>query len=445
MSKEKDPQEVAFFLLTKVCRIKQEELVKIFENIDSYLVYSKQRVNRNPILIKVPNDDLKLVQQTLLHTFLYRLKYRTDNYKSGRYAKEKEKVSWQAIFEHLLNPKMHGQIPKMSLKSAVQVHTKKNSLYLIKMDLKNAYPSVTTEVLEKMFFEIFIDECKAYYFAYLDRFGFKTTKNNKTKRENFYRKTSTIENYPVSPLFPSNKFPRFRKWIRDIVKNDLKLEDEIGETLQYFTEYLVRLFTFEGSLPKGAPTSGFLLNLVVSESKMLNGLTRGGEVCSVYVDDILITTSKKPNYARINRLIVNISKSEIFKYNPQKVRIYDLRNKSGNVLGMKLVRRPLNQYEKNQIDTYPNNFKTRGYQRADRTGRVFMKLVVSLSKKKQKQYRAFLHKVTTQTPSVKEKNKAMGYYGHIISVYGWPVMLMPASLATTVQSFREKFNIVGIK
>ncbi len=520
MSKKNTTQKMASFLLVKSCKIKPEQLIEAYDNIDFYNVFQKKRQGKKSIIIKEPHKSLKFVQKRLLH-FLYRLKYRSDAYNFGSHKDTWEHVAYRPVFEHLLNEKMHGQMPGKSLQTAVRAHLEKDSLFLIKMDLKNAYPSVKAKVLEKILFKILLDECKAYYFACLERLevieerkkirefrknkdailqrvcekvgkipeepqllessesGFVSFRKQymdvldweeKTKKvlqeigygeilpqfglfevffgklPFFIKKSTSILAYPAAPLFPSRNFQTFRRRIFELAKEKKDIESsEITEIMKYFTQYLVRLTTFKGSLPKGSPTSGFLLNLVISESKVLSNIVGKNEICSIYVDDILITTNKKPDHNKIYDLIKKIEKSGIFKYNPKKVRVYDLRNKSGSVLGMKLVRREVNALEKSRLENGPDHLMPRGFKKAERTGRKWITLSLSLSKKKQKQYRAFLHRVITKEVSEQETSKALGYYGHIVSVYGWPIWLMPSSLAKTVQAFRDKFNITGLK
>ena len=511
---EKDPQVDALFLLKEICGVSGEKLMAAFDVIDLYIThYKKQKGKKKPLITKEPKQPLKLVQQRLLH-FLYKLKYRTDAY---RYHSSRESLAHKPVLEHLLDTKMRGQIPGRSMQSAVRYHLDSNALFLIKMDLKDAYPSVKVDVLEKALFQIFLDECKAYYFAYQKtlearevkrqlrdfisnkndfiqyiaekiedtvvfptRFSYRWEKEILWKQEakkillelgfekmlerysatswlelplvlissgsNTKRKESSTHNYPSAPLFPAYLFPKFRKKIRDLVLEGKDIEQsEIVEIIKYFTEYFVQLTMFEGSLPKGAPTSGMLLNIVVSESKMLEGITWRNETCTMYVDDILITTDKKPDKDRIEALKTKIEESGIFKHNPKKIRVYDLRNKSGSVLGMKLVRRPISENEDVTLRYDSHLGKPRGYRRALKQGRVWTVLAVTLSKKKQNQYRAFLHRVTTKEFTDEEKSRALGYHGVIVSVYGWPVFLMPSSLAKTVQAFRKKFDLTGIR
>lgn len=254
------------------------------------------------------------------------------------------------------------------------------------------------------------------------------------------RKPDSSYLYHPWPFFPKHRFPEFRRMIRDLVKKDIPLEgSDVDEIIKIFTENIVMLTTFEESLPKGAPTSGFLLNLVISESGFLNTILKHHERCSVWVDDIIITTHRKPDQDRIDDLIQKIEASGIFKHNPKKVKIYDLRNMSGSILGMKLNLRPLTEKEVGWRTDWPDKKITRGYRRSVEKGHEWKETRLILSKQKQKQYRAFLHRVTVNDCSDEDRDLALGYYGHIVSVYTWWNWNFPSSLFKVVNAFREKF------
>ena len=63
-----------------------------------------------------------------------------------------------------------------------------------------------------------------------------------------------------------------------------------------------------------------------------------------------------------------------------------------------------------------------------------------MSQKKQKQYRAFLHHVITQSVSPEEISRAEGYHGYIVAVYGKNLENLPATLRGLVGAFRTKVH-----
>ena len=529
MSNQKTVQEIAFELLANACNLKEETLINAFNYENKFKTWFKKRNGKKPNLIEEPCVALKIFQKSLLQ-FLYRLKVRTEycsNWKFWKY--EKEELVYKKVLKHNLSFKMHGQIPKRSLVTTGLVHEDSNYPFMIKMDLKEAYHSVSGEKLFEILYGIFFDETKAYYEAFkefpeslasrrkkqiakfrrdihvireqifsetrglydeediLDEEHFQNTGeflyysqrtlNNtqlwrsmavrvlcdmdyecivnylnldellKSDSKNyFYRRPSSKNLYPPVPLFPSLRFREFRKLIQNLVLKGEALEgSRVDEVIKCFTEYIVRLTTFNNRLPKGSPSSGFLLNLVINETGILKEITQANETCSVWVDDIIITTLKKPNSNRIEELIKSIEDSNIFKHNSKKIRVYDLRNKSGSILGMKLNHRIQTENEKEWFEEKEAHLIPRGYRRARRLNREWTVNKLILSKKKQKQYRAFLYKVITKPHTSKEKDKAMGYLGHIFSVYGWYYWNLPSSLSKIVKEFRNEFKLGRVK
>jgi hypothetical protein len=316
-------------------------------------------------------------------------------------------------------------------------------LYLSDEDEENNEPSgfydfctgdlgwwdVVCEILKEMGYEEILSEVKQSFFL------------DNEKEHCFVFKPSTLCFYPPVPFFPKTRFRELRIMIATLVKEKKELAgSEVDEIIKIFVSYIVRLVTFQNSLPKGAPTSGFLLAIMINESGLLKSMPSGwnGDQCSVWVDDFIITTHRKPTMERIEKLKSDIERAG-FKHNPKKVKVYDLRNISGSFLGMKLVLRPLTEEEDKHYDYSSSKDLPRGYKRALKKDRKWMITKLALSKKKQKQYRAFLHRVTTKPYTEKEKNRAIGYYGHIMSVYQWPVFSIPASLSKVVDAFRKKF------
>ena len=254
--------------------------------------------------------------------------------------------------------------------------------------------------------------------------------------------TLNKDSYPHYPLFSTRTCREFRNLIREASGQERLLEaSQIPEIIDYFTKYLVRLTTFHNSLPQGAPTSGFLLNLVISEMKlpekiMANFGSKGNSKLAVYVDNFFITSIKKPDEKLLSNLEQTIAQTGVFQLNSKKTKVYDLRCNSGSVLGMKLIQRPATEKELMVID----KLKPRGYAKAKKSSRKWLITTTTLSQKKQKQYRAFLHHVITQSVSTREISRAEGYHGHIVSVYGRDLENLPATLRGLVGAFRMKIH-----
>ena len=254
-------------------------------------------------------------------------------------------------------------------------------------------------------------------------------------------KKITKDSFPRYSLFPQSRFKEFRQYIRDESKKNTQFtETQLPEIIDQFTEYLVSLCTYKGFLPQGAPTSNFLFTLMLSESGFLSMMDHEKTVSvSVYVDDIYISTNTDP-YPDFLERIKDVIAGAGFEHNPKKVRVYDLRHGAAPMLGMKLVRRPATKREIQKIGKEHNNYQPKGFSRAMKTQRPWFVSSVTLPKKKQKTYRAALHRVMIEDGKNGDSfNKAMGYHGHIVSTYGSAIETLPSSLKQVVKKFREKF------
>lgn len=457
-----DPAEVAFKLLGQVLYQKQSDnkqalLNAAFDLTTSYTIYHKPKPSGGYRVIAEPPEPLKELQQKLL-VMLYRLQKRSDYYRHERwlgrpsgiivggtnYWIERAPVHKQVV-RYFVDDRMHGSIPGRSTTTAATEHLAIDGCFVTKLDLKDAFPSVKVHVLKKYLRALFYDECKAYYRAYAVRV---------TYDERYEHHVVTIHDYPRYPLFPTVQCSAFRKLIRDAVTAGIPLgKSTVPKIINCLVDQIVQLVTYEGATPQGAPTSGFLLNLVLSHSKALEKLfgvheaylemKHPTERASIFVDDLIVRSIKRPTKEMINQLIVGIESTGIFKHHPKKIRVYDLRKGSVPILGMKLVRRPARIEERETLaTTYPD--PPRGLARALNHKRIWFVNHLTLSKKKQRQYRGFLHYVNTHEVSSEEVSKANGYHGHIVSTYGWPAVApftcMPASLRNEVQLFREKYH-----
>ena len=264
--------------------------------------------------------------------------------------------------------------------------------------------------------------------------------------------------YHRYPLFSNKKCLPFRALIRHAAVTCTTFEESIiPHIIDVLVLNITKLVSYNGRLPQGAPTSGFLLNLVISENKLLDDIHstsglyqkpnkgRGGKV-SIYVDDILISTRKKPTVETVHGVVESIRKSGIFEPNPKKIKLYDLRNQSAPVLGMKFAKNfELLKYTKQDF-RHNAHFLPRGLQRKALAKKPWTHTKLTLSQKKQKQYRAFLHYCTTKNVSEEEKNRAMGYLGHIFSVYTnkHDHASFPSSLKKIISRFCIKYNFKSI-
>lgn len=145
---------------------------------------------------------------------------------------------------------------------------------MLRLDLKDAFPSVTAGVLEGL-----------------------------------YRK-----------LLSHEKLIGYKHWS----------PNQAGEVYEIFISLLVLLTTHQGRMPQGAPTSPYLLNLVLLHTGVID---RVKVVCqkfdrdssrlrlSIYADDFIFSSRKaKISDRTIGRLIEAIEEGGIFKVNLAKTR-----------------------------------------------------------------------------------------------------------------------------
>jgi RNA-directed DNA polymerase len=159
--------------------------------------------------------------------------------------------------------------------------------WLINIDLKNAFPSVTTAMLRKTLRRMF------------EQLGFSQKK----------------------------KIP------------------ELGNiTINQFREIFLQCVAYRGRLRQGPPTSPYLLNLVLYAEGILFGIE---EVCknanvgmvniSIYADDISITLFKKPSRELMDNIIAAIERGGDLKVNRKKVRTNSCKYLPHEITGLKVI------------------------------------------------------------------------------------------------------------
>lgn len=258
-----------------------------------------------------------------------------------------------------------------------------------------------------------------------------------------------LKGYPKHPLFPANSCPELRKLIQEAVFARKPIEETaIPQILDTFLDHVLQFVTHEGVLPQGSPTSGILLNLVISHGGVLEAIEEKfwrGSV-SIYVDDLILTLRHRPDKSLFETVEKTILATGLFQPNRAKTKLYDLREGSAPVLGLKLNRRPVGKAGEDELRMIESAkgeqyHRPRGFAKAVRTGRPWMITTVTLPKKTQKKYRKILHQAVRFGCTREQLALANGYYGHIVSTYGWFHMLMPSSLRGVVLQFREKYHI----
>jgi hypothetical protein len=156
-------------------------------------------------------------------------------------------------------------------------------------------------------------------------------------------------NIDLKDAFPSIATLLLRKTLRrvfdQLVFPDKKKIPQLGNiTINEFREIFLRCVLHRGRLPQGAPTSPYLLNLVLNAEGILFRIedaclkAKVGMVnISIYADDISITLFKKPSQELVDGIIAAIEEGGKLKVNRKKVRINSHKHAPHEITGVKII------------------------------------------------------------------------------------------------------------
>lgn len=166
-----------------------------------------------------------------------------------------------------------------------------------------------------------------------------------------YRAPYWVVSLDLKDAFPSVTYSMLKKIYLSILKSsnfrrEAKNEGMDAQNLYLeFVHLLLKLTTLNGRLPQGAPTSPYLLNVALTWTGMAR---RVADVCngyssplqfSFYSDDITVSSRKMIISDRaINRLITAIEKDGNFKVNYDKTRRNCIKNRAHKITGVVLDR-----------------------------------------------------------------------------------------------------------
>ena len=255
-----------------------EKSIKLLEEGKGYNIITIPKSGGRKRIIHSPDLTLKVVQEKLL-LFLYSIQKKYD--------------LWD--FKN-----MFGGIPNKNLMQNATFHIMldRHSLpkYFLKIDLKNAFPSVKSNTLK----------------------------------------------------------PIFKKLVEVLELDKKFVAEEIADLL-------IKLTTINDQMPQGAPTSPYLLNIVLVELGIIKKIQelckKEGCIFSVYVDDIIVSkrsTGKFP-YDIIGKITGIIEKSNVFKVNQTKTTVIDTRRISPSITGIVLtdkngkIKTTLRQRKQNEL------------------------------------------------------------------------------------------------
>jgi len=361
-------QEARLFLQS-LLRVSSEELEQALTG--GYIIrYIPKRNGSGRRKISVPSEELKFVQKRILRDILYRIKAPHFFYGFVRGKSIMVNAAWH---EYKNIPEFFGLA----------------TMYFLKLDLKDAFPSV-----KEKYFREYADQLLAALPDFLNwrqtklelllhhrinreswRFGWKICPTcdqlegiiNKLEKKNKidFRNLRLIFRY-----FSKNSelFSREHKnWLKGVSTDSHQLglfENcvEFPVAFEIFIrdvfELLFKLCFHEGSLPQGAPTSPYLLNLTIWFSGMTSRLEKlqkktigikgkAGYDFSIYADDLTFSAyfsfgarpfASDGNLKTVKQMIIEtVEEDGHFKINFRKTRSYNSMKCHPLITGLRVV------------------------------------------------------------------------------------------------------------
>jgi len=321
---------------------KTEEIDSVLEEFLDYREIKIPKRNGGCRILFVPSDPLKKLQKRILNYFLYRIPVFPLC------------VGFRKKLSYVSNPRFHINALSGRVKT------------VFRLDLKDAFPSVSSNYLKNCLKDIFLEEIKKY---------------PKGRNE--------------ESLFPIRRV----KWFRELLRVEKEIESLAGESLKIiekFADLLVLLTTFEEKLPQGAPTSPYLLNIVITKSKigerickiMKDEFVDGEWALSIYADDITVSTSRDFILWETRKKIIEaVESSGIFKVNYEKTSYQKSKSIAPMITGLRITK---------------INGETK----------------VILPKNKIRMIRGLVHRARLNPDDVKLQFQAKGYLAMLKPIYG---------------------------
>ncbi len=405
-------QYSGLLLLAEAVGWKPPKLVSVLEERYDYRTVAILKRNGRKRLLCIPPPSVKQFQKLLLSRFLYRLHDRG-----------------------MLSSFITGFLPKSSIRQNALRHAVHGMNHVIRLDLKDAFPSVTAEAIEAALLPLLYDELELY--------------KKRVMRQLSWIQRETIDN-PQRQLFPR----KHSSWLWWMMNNPTpQREQNLRLYVRDFVSWLVQLVTYKGRLPQGSPCSPFLLNLVLSRSGMLGKLrSRISELSphfslTVYADDITISTATNIR-SHIPELIRIIEKNSIFKVNRTKTACFSHSSQAPMVTGLRITRRVLTEEEmvdRAQAQKRNHNRQPLLYEeKLERVGsskqiekrrhknQMFISHEVALPKVLQRRIRGMLHAALTDDSLMFQVE---GYVRYAKSIYPHG---LPKQIAVPYERYRLK-------
>lgn len=312
------PEDAAFVLLAQVCRTDTETLLKTFDSFD-YTPRRKKKRSGGYRYYFVPHDNLKDIQVRLLKHFFYQLDRR-------EWCDPQQDSPWLERKKYFMK-QLHGFIKERSYVDNAKRHTEHFTRFVLRLDLKDAFPSITQTMLKEVLGKVISQEIKTYWKSSInyerdkkcrliikrvireagphpywngdgkmrdgdiDYFLIKPlVKDWETRLHELFEKydsegitykfrdmiASRCRNetipwkivYQKYPLFPARRCKEFRELIRANASKQ-ELDSFTEKVIESFIALILELITYRGVLVQGAPTSGFLFMLFLQHTTII--------------------------------------------------------------------------------------------------------------------------------------------------------------------------------
>lgn len=281
-------------LLADLLDWKVEEVEKALQYKDAYTRIERRKKGKVRI-VYAPHEELKKLQRAILHRIIER-------YPLG----DEERF-------------FYGSVKNRGWVDNAMLHAQARAPYVLRLDLEDAFPSVTREYLREKL-GLLLDE---------ELLAIKRGEN------------------PAPTRFPSKRVSWFRKLLR-AKEGERDLSSPSPSTIiKEFLELILDVVTYQGQMAQGIPTSSALLNLLIARSGVSarlydtvihqQELPLFGCTVSVYVDDFTISSQRPFTVALTLELIRTIERwLPHHKVNLKKILRFDRKKGSPLITGLRI-------------------------------------------------------------------------------------------------------------